>query len=256
MCKKQDKNLTLVLTGAIEIINNLPFRISIVDTEIRLQQYIDSIEYAIVRYNTIKNIIFCENTDFTYDYSRLYTLAKKFNKNLEILTFKGTTDKIVQKGKGFGEGEVLKYVYDNSVIFKDSSCFVKLTGRLIVTNFDKIINPTHDEQNYFFLPSLLQYHKSHSMSTVLYKVNTHFFRTFMINAYLEVDDKNNHKIEMVYFEIVKHQSPRYFKYYPMIQGQSGSNGTCHNEVSLFKLLKRKVSFRISSVLQTAIIKYL
>jgi hypothetical protein len=254
MHKTRNANSTLILTGAIDVKNNLPFKTSLVDTETRLKQYIDSVEYAIIHYNTVKNIIFCENTEFRCDYSRLYELARKYEKNLEILVFKGDYQKIVKQGKGFGEGEIIKYVLENSVLLKGSSSFVKLTGRLIVTNFDKIIKSTSDELNYFFLPSLFYINKTNFLPSVFFKVNTEFFKTYMEDAYLNVNDTNNYKLEHSYFDRVMHRSPHYFSFYPIIKGQSGSNGTFYNDINFLELQKRIFIFRMSSLFQSYLIK--
>ena len=178
-----------------------------------------------MHYNSINKIIFCENTGFVYDYAFLFELAKKYGKNLEVITFQGNYQLITKQGKGYGEGEIIKYVLDNSKLFIGSVCFVKLTGRLIVENFDKIIRSSKDDLNYFFLPSLFRLKKDRFLPSVFYKVNTQFFLNYMKDAYLDVNDSNNYKLEHAYFMKVYQHSPRYFKYYPYISGQSGSNGT-------------------------------
>jgi len=104
--------------------------------------------------------------------------------------------------------------------------------------------------NYFFLPSFFRIKKSNFIPSVFFKVNTQFYTQFLKEAYLQVDDKNNLKLEHLYFNILINHTPRYFKYLPIIRGQSGSNGTYYNEISSFELLKRKIIFRISSLIQT------
>lgn len=247
-------SVTLIITAAIDITNYLPFRTSVVDKSIRLKQYLDSLRYAIINYHSITNIVFADNTNFQYDYSEIFLLARKFEKELEIITFKGDMERTKKQGKGFGEGEILHYVVINSKLLQRSKAFVKLTGRLTVKNFDSIIKNTTENQNYFFLPSFIWYHRVSSMSTVLYKVNKDFFVNHLLKAYEKVNDKENLELENLYFAIVKPFSPTYFKYYPLICGQSGSNGTYHNNVSAVELWKRKLIFRLSSVFQKLIIR--
>jgi len=239
----------LIITGAIDIAKNVPFQTAVVKTTERLSQYIACIEYAIQNYQAIDNIIFAENTGYEYDYSDIYLLAENFNKKLEIFSFIGSTEKILQQGKGYGEGEILRYVLSHSTLYKESASFIKLTGRLTVKNFDSVIESTSEGENYFILQSLFRYFSGDSIATAFFKVNANFFKKYLLEAYKEVDDKNNRMLENIYFEKVKDHSPRYFKYYPLIQGQSGSNGTQHNERGYLEIFKRKFLFRFSSVLQ-------
>ena len=75
----------------------------------------------------------------------------------------------------------------------------------------------------------------------------------MIDAYKEVSDKDKIKLEHIYFSIIKLHSPSYFKYYPLIRGQSGSNGNFHNDISSTELFKRKLVHRLSSLFQRFVI---
>lgn len=96
----------LLITAAIDVSkDNVPFT-KITNTQERLSQYIQSIIFAINNYNQIHTIIFCENTNYLYDYSDLISKAKDKDKILEILLFKGKTEVYREKGKGYGEGEI------------------------------------------------------------------------------------------------------------------------------------------------------
>ena len=240
----------LIITAAIDIQGNIPEQTFLTQTAIRLNQYLDALKYAIHNYRTVSKIVFADNTGFDHNYKEIYDLAAGCKKEIEILVFRGTQEKIILQGKGYGEGEILKYVLDNSLLAKNAVSFIKLTGRLAVTNFDQIINAAaNNAHNYFFLPNLFIYRKSTSVSTVFFKINTAFFKTYMIEAYKNVCDRDKIKLEHIYFAIIKQHSPRYFKYYPLLKGQSGSNGNFHNDISSAELFKRKVVFRVSSLLQ-------
>ncbi len=74
--KRRAKNTALVITGAIDIRHNqVPFT-RITDTQTRLDQYLDSIGYAIRNYRSIDKIVFVENSLFSHDYTILGQLAQ------------------------------------------------------------------------------------------------------------------------------------------------------------------------------------
>ena len=115
----------------------VPF-LEINDYNVRLNQYLEAIEFYI-KYTKVKDIAFVENSNFTYDYSDVYDLAKNHNKNIEILAFEGDHKKTSEYGKGYGEGEIIKYFYINSELLKRHGYFIKVTGRFKLLNIDEIL---------------------------------------------------------------------------------------------------------------------
>lgn len=78
----KNEETVLLLTGAINVLQlKMPF-LTISNLEERLSQYLFSIGYAIDNYYSIKNIVFCENTNYAHDYTSLIEKAKKKGKEL------------------------------------------------------------------------------------------------------------------------------------------------------------------------------
>ncbi|MDR1724099.1 MAG: hypothetical protein LBR84_09215 [Tannerella sp.] len=213
--------IPLLLTGSIAIEKYNVFQTVLVDTQVRLNQYIDSIEYAIVKYNNINHIIFCENTNFEYDYSELVSKAYKRGKTLEIIRFTGDYKNIQRKGKGYGEGEIVKYAIENSEILNSSLCFIKLTGRVLVKNMDKCIETTKNETAFLFGPP---HSKKNFVQTIIYKVNTKFYYNVLLNVYFQVNDPEGYCLEHAFYEALKKYPIKSFGRYPDLDGTSGSVG--------------------------------
>lgn len=223
--KEKIKN-TLLITGAIDISNfSVPF-VKITNLHERLQQYSDSLEYAINHYLEIDYIVFCENTNYQYDYSQLQEKAKQKGKILEILTFKGDYEKIQKKGKGFGEGEIIKYALENSSILAQSDCFYKLTGRLIIPNMDAIIRSTKSKEAFIF-PPLTKRKFEHYVITLFYKVSTSFYKENLLNAYSDVNDFQDRYLEHVFYEKLSKIPLKSFKTHPKWIGFSASAGVLY-----------------------------
>lgn len=65
-------------------------------------------------------------------------------------SFQGDVDAVRMKGKGYGEGEILAYLYENSSIMQRSRYYYKITGRLTINNIDKIHLPDKPENMFIF----------------------------------------------------------------------------------------------------------
>jgi hypothetical protein len=212
----------LLITGAIDISTfHIPYT-KLVDRNTRLAQYLDSLEYAIANYHNITHIVFCDNTNYQYDYSKLQEKAQQNGKILEILTFFGDYDAIQKRGKGYGEGEIIEYALTVSEALQKAECFYKLTGRIIVRNMDKIVKTTHSDTAFLF------FHKQHWVQTVFYKVNTKLYKTILINAYKKAQDALNGKVgynlEMAFLDALVDYPINSLGTYPLLFGISGGTG--------------------------------
>ena len=124
--------MILLLTGCINP-NGMSYT-ALSNTEERKAQYIEAINYYIsyTRYP----IVFVENSGT--DISLLFTDAIKSNR-MEYLFFSGNKNK--ERGKGYGECEILQYALEHSVLINTSKSkrIAKITGRLIIRNINSII---------------------------------------------------------------------------------------------------------------------
>lgn len=230
----------LLITGSIKP-ENVPF-LTIIDPNERLKQYIESISWYIEK-SDIKDIVFCENTNYYFDTTHLLELAEKNNKNLEILQFKGNNTKVSQFGKGWGEGEIIKYCIENSEIVKNKEFFLKVTGRVIVKNIDKIISKIDIDKCYFIK---LQYNM---MSTVFYGTNIDLYNKYFLNGYNYVNDLEGYYLEKVFYDIIKKAerslNVNSLPFYPKYVGISGSSGADYGEISLLSLIKKDIKCRLN-----------
>ncbi len=222
--KKKTDITVLVITGSINITPYIIPTTSLTDLNIRLEQYLKSIEYAIENYHEITHIVFCENTDYNFDYSFLYRKANQHNKTFELLSFKGSYPIIQKQGKGYGEGEIIQYAINNSLYLKKSSFFFKLTGRLVIKNMDKIINSTKSDCAFEMIPSYIYNNSKNYVSTTFYKVNKSLYINVLSDAYKDVNDFKENYLENIFFERLKDLNLTSFNIPPHISGQSGSSG--------------------------------
>lgn len=106
---------------------------TITDVDIRKLQYIEALTFYLKV--TYFPVIFVENTGS--DVSAFFEEYIKAGR-LEYLTFQGNSfDK--NKGKGYGEAEILEYAVCHSTFLQNIDFIVKVTGRLKVINIVSLI---------------------------------------------------------------------------------------------------------------------
>ena len=215
---------TLLITGSIDLKQVQTPSTVIRDTGKRLKQYLDAIEYAIDHYTEVETIIFCENTNFDFNYTPLREKAEKKGKNLEILTFAGNYEMIYQRGKGYGEGEIIDYALNNSYFLSKTQSFYKLTGRLIIKNMDQLIRTTHSANAFWFKPIEITTLSKRHIETFFYKTETELYQSTLRDAYLSVDEVDNIYLEHLFFDRLNGLKVRNFNSLPQLSGESGTSG--------------------------------
>jgi len=212
----------------------------LLDPEERARQYMDALSWYI-RETTIKKIIVCDNTGYSYP-STLQQLAAAHDKKLELLSFSGNSAAVEKYGKGYGEGEIMEYTMAHSVLLREAEGFIKVTGRLKVVNINKIVQCIDAAENYFMPISLLRPRflvpraARPCVEVRVYYVTKPFFNEVLLTAYQTVRDDETFFLEHAYHQAIA-RSPGFIKKVkcfpvaPEITGMSGSNGWIFKERS-------------------------
>ena len=208
----------ILLTGCINP-NGMAYT-SLNNIEERQEQYVNAIRH----YLKITNypVVFAENSGT--DISNYFQEAIKSGQ-LECLTFQGNQNK--EKGKGYGECEIIKYVLDNSHIILSSKQvrIVKITGRLIIKNICPIIRFHGMFSSKRTTLCMINSDFSFPDSRII-MAHIDFYRAFLL--YQEkINDSQGYFFEHALCDIIKdnHQYPfSPFFIQPQIIGMSGSTG--------------------------------
>lgn len=215
-------NYILLLTGCINP-NGMPFT-SLTDNSVRKEQYIKAINYYIQ--HTDFPIVFVENSNT--DISDCFASTISSNR-IEVLTFYGNNYK--NRGKGYGEAEIIEYALKNSQFITSSNrqcTIIKITGRLIVENIKKIIN-----KRFFFQGNnsiAVSYNTAFTFAdsrVIIAPIN--FYISFLKNKE-QINDLNKKYFEFVLSDSIKQSKNfHYFPFYvePQITGLSGSTGKAY-----------------------------
>lgn len=224
----------ILLTGCINP-NGMSFT-QLTDVNERQKQYVEAIHYYIKE--TDCKIIFCENSDTNINYN-----FENYNYRLEIVSFKGNQDK--QRGKGYGEAEIIEYAFQKSKWLKDNKIVIKITGRLIVKNIRQIVKSLKSEED--FVTCL--FHSDYKFADSRIICATSSFYKELYNNKKKIDDSCG-----VYFEhilcstVLDSQLPFIpFSEEPLILGISGSTGQTYHVTS--PDFKHKVLYKCYSLIQ-------
>ena len=208
----------ILLTGCINP-NGMPFT-QLNNPSERQKQYIDAIHFYLS--NTTCQIVFCENSN-----TDIKPYIKNVQDRLEILTFSGNQNK--QRGKGYGEAEIIEYALSHSSFIQDDSIIIKITGRLVVNNISQIIRSLTCKQD--FVTCLFHSDLKFADSRI-FCATVSFFREFLNNKEC-INDSEDVFFEHILASSVLASSIRFLPYIeePLITGISGSTGMQYSPIA-------------------------
>ncbi len=220
--------MILIITATINPPTQDYLKINNIDD--RISQYKDSLVHFI-NCGAFDKIILCDNSKYLADngiFKAEKELATRKSINLELLSFTGNIDKVREQGKGYGEGEIMEYIFANSKLIQNEPYLFKVTGRLKVNKIKILVekSKTAIEKgiSLFNVPN----HTMHEIyDTRFYGMPIGTYKEHFINAYEKVDDKNGIFLETVFTEILRNKQieHRNFPLYPRITGKSGTSGS-------------------------------
>jgi hypothetical protein len=196
------------------------------DERTRIQHYMCAL-VAWARTMRVHRLILAENSNTQFDFSRIIQHLEAAGKEVELLVFDGNRES-PRFGKGFGEGEILEYVYRHSRLLRLTDTFYKVTGRLFVRNFDVVSDATASRhafrRKYAKKPG-----NPSKVDTTFFKCGLDLFETRLMYAYRQVDDMKRVSIEHMYFDLLRETDVGGFPLSPEIVGQSASTGKVYAE---------------------------
>lgn len=235
--------MVILLTGCIDP-NGMAYT-ALNSIEERKTQYVNAIQFYLKE--TSYPIVFCENsgTDISYLFQNHINSGR-----LECLSFYGNQNK--EKGKGYGEAEIIEYTLNHSRLICDNCIITKITGRLIINNICNILSPLKKQDNFV---SCLFHSDLKFADSRLICAATGFYTEFLKNKD-QINDNNGVYFEHILSSSVINSNMRYipFPEEPMIIGTSGTTGDIYQthkrtfkSFLLFKCYSLSQVIRINSI---------
>ena len=217
------------------------------DEELRIFHTLESIEkwLEICPYG---KFVLCDGSGFNFS----SLVADKFkNANIECLFFNNDPHLIHMRGKGYGEGEIIRYALENSSYLSQSTWFAKCTAKLWVDNFQQCVAQWNGRflcKAYFsnvfsFKKTSLEY-----IDTRFYLADQSFYMKYLSNAHLNLKMNDGLGIEEKFLEVVNRQDLKkiLFRISPIVSGVGGGSGKYYN-TSIIRCAKEAIRLKMVSL---------
>lgn len=233
----------ILLTSCVTVSDH---SVSLKDESARIKLTIESIQKWLAISPDLRLVI-CDGSNF--DFSGI-VLEKFPEANIECIFFQNNKEMVGVYGKGYGEGEIVRYAIFNSAYLKESDFFAKCTAKLWVENFFdclKCWNGTFMGKGYFSYVFSLQKTQFSYIDTRFYLVKKSFYLENLDSAYLHVGGESGLSLEHCFRDVIlKNKYEKIlFNVPPVICGVGGGSG---------KYYKNNLKRRIKEVFRLWLVK--
>ena len=171
------------------------------------------------------DIIICDGSGYNFETLIAATPQLK-TLNIEVLHFFNDYEMVKNKGKGYGEGEIIAYALDYSIILNKCDIFSKCTAKYWVKNFQECCRGHQKNisiEKYYESRYSLSYQ---SCDTRFYIVEKDFYLNILVNSHKNSDDFQSYFLEHAFAKdiLLSKIIGTEFKIKPLIYGMSGSTG--------------------------------
>lgn len=170
------------------------------------------------------DLVVCDGSGF--DFSReVEHLAKGKNARIEFLCFDNGSEAVRDRGKGYGEGEIVGYALETSNLLSQAPAFAKCTGKLWVENFGACIAGFNGVVALDFNGWI----KPRFVDTRFYIVSKAFYVEHLSGAHRTTDEDGGFYLEHAFLHAMHGTArSRYaMRPTPRIRGISGSMGSTY-----------------------------
>lgn len=205
-------------------------------SEERLKEYCEAIDFYLN--NTNYPVVVVDNSN--YDFSRIINDSSRF----EPLFYQGVD---IDRGKGWGECDILKYALEHSVLLKGADQIIKITGRLIVKNLNRILSGC-DNANAVYADADLKLTYVHSY---LFCCPRSFLERGLFPRHGLMNDRGGVHFEHVLGLSIKscmdYYSYHEFKYPIYLIGHAGSSRVYYKEPSFRRYILVFIKYIINEI---------
>jgi hypothetical protein len=238
----------ILLTSSIVAMDQT---VLLADQSLRIFHTLESLRRWLV-ISPDSHYVVCDGSD--YDFSGL--VREHFpGAKIECLHFRNEEVLVRFHGKGFGEGEIIKYALENSEYLKTSQWFVKCTAKLWVENYFECLrewNGTFLCKAFFSNVFSLSPVKLEYIDTRFYLVNKKFYQDNFIEAHIGIGGKKGVSIEDRFLAILLSGKFKHFLFRipPTVCGVGGGSGRYYKNSII-----RRAKERVRSLIPSSMTRY-
>lgn len=215
------------------------------DPALRIKHTLESVEEWLLREPTLK-IVICDGSGF--DFSDL--MKSRFPMvNIECLSFMNDSTQIAIHGKGFGEGEIIRYAIKHSKILQESEVFMKCTAKLWVANTQQCLSQWNEQflcNAYFADVFSFKKIKIKFIDTRFYITRKDIYLQYFVDSHSNLVNIYKESIEDVFLKVIINNGMRgvLFSTPPVVCGMGGGSGKYYKQ-GVVRVIKDKIRARIA-----------
>lgn len=199
-------------------------------------------------------IVLCDGSGFDF---RPLVAALPASGPMEYLHFQNDVELVKQYGRGYGEGEIVRYALEHSSLIQSAGCFVKCTSKLWVENFSTCMQPWNGR---LLMKGVFDHVFSPRKATTLAYIDTRFYamgvptyRQHFLRAHEAIRAQEGYGLEESFKDIFLSTQLRgcLMNPPPVICGVGGGTGAYYQNTPLrqfkekwrYQIVKRNPLFR-------------
>ena len=235
-------NIPVLLTSSV-VAHDI--RVTLTDTSERIDLAMESIARWLSLYPKVQ-IVLCDGSNFDFSAA----VAKRFSHaKIECMFFENNQKTVREHGRGFGEGEIIRFAIDHSQMIQEAGAFAKCTSKLWVRNYAECLKEWNGN---FLCKAVFDHVFSPFKRTVLSYIDTRFYITSVQfykqhfeSAHQLIDVDNGKGLEDCFLEVFNrnHLTGVLLNAPPVIDGVGGGIGKYYKN-PLKRRLKEKLRVRL------------
>ena len=177
----------------------------------------------------VEKIVIADATGQTLLDKEEVLMLNQIGVKVEQIFYFQNADLVVARGKGYGEGALIKFALKNSEFLNSAVNFFKCTGKVYCRNFSEIFNMIQQNniQNIFWRDVF-----DTSLDTRFFYTTKDFSEKFLMPAYEDVDDRNSLMSEHCVLKVAQEHLTQGASLRPILSGFSGSLNQPYFDASL------------------------
>jgi hypothetical protein len=215
--------------------------VALTDTDERIRLGLESVEQWL-KMVPATNIVLCDGSNF--DFARI--VADRFPlAEIECLHFENNQELVKKFGRGYGEGEIVRYALDHSKYIAKAGCFAKCSSKLWVENFAQCLSAWNGsllcKGVFLNVFSLFKKTELVYIDTRFYIASCTTYKRYFENVHFQINQAKGHGLEECFRDtfLKNNLQKSLFSHPPVICGVGGGTGTYYKN-SLKRKLKEKI----------------
>ena len=215
--------------------------VALTDTNERLRLALESVREWL-KIDPTLSLVLCDGSGFDFGPA----VQKQFpDARIECLYFQNDVGKVLAQGRGYGEGEIVRFAVEHSRLIADAGCFAKCTSKLWVENFSDCAGQWNGR---LLLKGVFENVFSLKRPTQLWHIDTRFYiasiemyRRYLIDAHQVIQKDQGYGLEECFRDVLQRESLQHvlLSVAPVICGVGGGTGVYYKN-SLKRKLKEKL----------------